>query len=301
MDDGETPTDELLARALAKSAASPPRREWDTEGQWRRLRARIAADEAMDGRVVRRPDAGNASRRRWLVAAAVAVVAIGGFVTARHAAAPSVLTVSTTTGQRRSLQLDDGTRVTLGPASSLRVTLSRRARRVELTGLAQFRVTHDGTRPFVVRARETETSDLGTVFTVRAFPDDEAVLVGVTEGRVSLHARGDSLALTAGQSGRADTAGVHRTPLSASSLDGWAVGRLTFRDAPIAEVARDLSRWFGADVRVDERLTSRRVSGSYSSPELGSVLAAMARAAGARVDHAGGAYVLRPDRSGGAR
>ena len=301
MDEDDTPSDEQLARALARSAASPPRREWDTEGQWRRLRARIAADDVADGRVARRPHAGSTSHRRWLVAAAVVVIAIGGFVTARHAAAPSVLTASTSPGQRRSIQLDDGTRVTLGPASSLRVTLSRHARRAELTGLAQFRVTHDGARPFVVRARETETTDLGTVFTVRAFPDDGAVLVGVTEGRVSLRARGRSLALTAGQSGRADSAGVHRTQLAASSLDGWAAGRLTFRDTPIDEVARDLARWFGADVRVDERLVARRVSGSYSSPELGSVLAAMARAAGARVDHAGGAYELRPDTTGGAR
>jgi len=299
--DDETPTDEQLGRALANSAASPPRREWDTEGEWRRLRARIAADDVADGHGVRRAHAGRAPRRRLLVAAAIVVATVGGYVTARHATAPSVLTMSTTPGERRSLQLDDGTRVMLGPASSVRVTLSPHARRVELTGLAQFRVMHDDARPFVVRAREAETTDLGTVFTVRAFPDDEAVMVGVTEGRVSLRARGDSLALTAGESGRADAAGVDRTQLPASLLDEWTAGRLTFRDATVAEAARDLSRWFGADVRVDDRLVSRRISGSYSSPELGSVLAAMARTAGARVDRAGGAYVLRPDGSGGAR
>jgi transmembrane sensor len=301
MDDEQTPTDEQLSRALARSAASPPRRDWDTAGEWRRLRARIAADDAAGTHDTRRAHARYAPPRRWLAAAGLVVVAIGGVVTARRVAAPSVLTVATVAGQRRSLRLDDGTRVMVGPSSSLRVTLSRRERRVELTGLAQFRVAHDGARRFVVRAGEAETTDLGTVFTVRAFPDDDAVMVGVTEGHVSLRARGDSLVLAAGQSGRADSAGVRRTPLAASTLDAWATGQLVFRDATVAAVARDLARWFGADVRIDERLASRRVSGSYANPELGSVVAAMARAAGARVDRVGGAYVLRVDSSRGAR
>ena len=219
MDDGESPTDEQLARALATSAASPPRREWNTEGEWRRLRARIAADGADAPRAVPRTSEA-LPRRRWLAAAAILVAAVGGLVTSRLATAPSVLTVSTVAGQRRSLQLEDGTRVTLGPASTLRATLAARSRRVQLSGLARFEVTHDGARPFVVRAGESETTDLGTVFTVRAFSDDEAVIVGVTTGRVSLRVRGDSLALLPGESGRADTTGVRRAALSAALLDG---------------------------------------------------------------------------------
>ncbi|HKH93237.1 MAG TPA: FecR domain-containing protein [Gemmatimonadaceae bacterium] len=301
MQDDEIPTDEQLERALASSDAPPTRREWNTEAEWRRLRARIAADDQASTDDVPRHRLRLAPWRRWLTAAAVVVAAGGGVWTARRVAAPSALTVSTGRGERRSIQLDDGTRVTIGPSSSVRVTLSRRARRAELSGLAQFSVTHDGSRPFVVRAGETEATDLGTVFTIRAFPDDSTVTVGVTEGRVSLRARDDSLALAAGQSGRAGPSGVARVELPASRLAEWAAGRLSFHDAPIGEVALELSRWFDVDVRVDRRLASRRVSGSYANPSLSGLLATMARATGARVDRDGDAFVLRPDTTAGAR
>ena len=295
MKDDETPTDEQLERALASGDAPPRRREWNTEGEWRRLRARIAADDEAGTVDVRRHEAPPAPWKRWLTAAAIIVAAAGGVWTARHATAPSALTVSTGRGERRSLRLDDGTQVTVGPSSSVRVTLSRRARRVELSGLAQFSVTHDASRPFVVRAGESETTDIGTVFTIRAFPEDSSITVGVTEGRVSLRVHDVSLALAAGQSARAGASGVVRVELPASQLAEWATGRLSFHDAPIGDVARELSRWFDADVRVDEQLASRRVSGSYANPSLSAVLAAMGRATGARVDRDGVAWVLRAD------
>ena len=46
MQGDETPTDDQLERALSSSDAPPIRREWNTAGEWRRLRTRIAADEA---------------------------------------------------------------------------------------------------------------------------------------------------------------------------------------------------------------------------------------------------------------
>src|SRR5215207_10043128 len=188
MQNDEIPTDEQLERALASSDA-PTRREWNTEGEWRRLCARIAADDEAGTHDVRRQRPVATPWKRWLAAAAVAVATVGGVWTTRRATAPSTLVASTGRGERRSIQLEDGTRVTIGPSSSVRVMLSKRARRVELSGLAQFTVTHEASRPFVVRAGESETTDLGTVFTVRAFPEDSSTTVGVTEGGVSLRLR----------------------------------------------------------------------------------------------------------------
>ena len=301
MRDDETPTDDQIARALAQDAGVPARHAWDTAGEWQRLRARIAADVPSSAHAAPPVRATSRTPRRWLAAAAIVAAAAGTLTMVHRADAPRALTVSTARGERRSVQLDDGSGVVLGPSSSLRFTASRGARHAELRGVAQFRVTHDGSRPFQVRVADASVTDLGTVFTVRAFPDDSAVVVGVTEGRVSLRVGRDSLALSAGESGRATALAVRRIEQPASELDGWATGRLAFHDATIADVARDLSRWFDAEVRVDDRLASKRVSGSYASPELPAVLAAIARAARARVDHADGAFVLRPDSSPGAR
>src|SRR5215218_6892515 len=105
MQDDEIPTNEQLERAHASSDAPPTRREWNTEGEWRRLRARIAADDQAGTVDVRRHPSVGAPWRGWLTAAAVVVATAGGVWTARRATAPSELTVSTGRGERRSLQL----------------------------------------------------------------------------------------------------------------------------------------------------------------------------------------------------
>jgi transmembrane sensor len=210
--------------------------------------------------------------------------------------------VATTRGQRLAVRLDDGTRVALGPASTLRYAIGSTARRVELSGLAQFRVTHDPARPFTVRAANAVATDLGTTFTVRAFAEESSVVVAVTEGRVSLQARAASLSLAAGQVGIAGRGGVVRSDLAAARLSEWTEGRLSFTDATLGDVARELSRWFDADVRVDDaRLAARRVSADYANPTLSVALTAIARATGARVDRMSGTFVLRPASTSGAR
>jgi transmembrane sensor len=94
-------------------------------------------------------------------------------------------------GERLRLTLADSSSITLGPASTLRYSIQKTARRVELTGLASFTVTHDPNRPFIVRAGNAEATDLGTAFVVRAYSNDSTVEVAVSSGRVQLAARGD--------------------------------------------------------------------------------------------------------------
>src|SRR5689334_10601164 len=173
MRDDEEPIDEdLLRRALAPDVPTGSRRAWDTEGAWRALRDRITAEQSAEP-VTQRNGKGWTRRQvvRWL-AAAVLVVAVGGLWYSRASNAPQYRIATTTRGQRATLRLDDGTQVILGPASTVRYDVTSRARRVELTGLAQFRVVHDASRPFVVRAGRAEVTDVGTEFTVRAFDDE---------------------------------------------------------------------------------------------------------------------------------
>jgi ferric-dicitrate binding protein FerR (iron transport regulator) len=184
--------------------------------------------------------------------------------------------------------------VTLGPASSLRYSIRSGERDAELTGLARFEVRHDPHRPFRIRAGGAETVDLGTTFAVRAYPGEQAVLVAVSDGSVSLRAGGADVVLSAGQVGRADSDGVVRTALTTEPYMEWAEGRLAFTNAALEDVARELSRWFGADVRSDPSLSGRRISATYDHPTLSAALSAIARATGARVTRSSDAFVLVP-------
>jgi len=296
-DDEEPLNEDLLRRALAPDVPTGgrSRRAWDTEGQWRALRDRIAAEpsDAPPVELHRRRRAGR-QMLRWLATAAALVAAVGGIWYARIASAPHYRTASTTRGQRATLRLDDGTQVILGPASTLRYEVTSRVRRVELSGLAQFRVVHDASHPFVVRAGRVEATDVGTEFTVRAFADEDAVTLAVTEGEIALRAADHRLSLTAGQVGRVDAAGVARLTGAPSDYAQWVGGQLAFQSASLSDVARELSRWFDADVRVDARVAQRRVSATYASPTLDGVLSAITRATGSRVERTSAGYLLVP-------
>src|SRR4051812_581595 len=146
-DDEEPLNEDLLRRALAPDTPAGSRRSWDTDGQWRALRDRIAAEPSDEPPIpLHRRSWTGRQALRWLATAAALTLAVGGTWYSRVSSAPHYRTASTARGQRATLRLDDGTQVILGPASTLRYDVTSRARRVELSGLAQFHVVHDAAR-----------------------------------------------------------------------------------------------------------------------------------------------------------
>lgn len=259
----------------------PNRRSWHTDAQWRALSDRIAVAESR--------------RRRWRGAGAVMAAAASMLLIARVSgwsvggeAAASWHTEFTRLAERREVVLADGTRIALAPATTLRYLLSDTARTIELTGMAQFTVTHNAQRPFRVHAGQATAEDIGTVFTVRAYADDPSVRVAVREGEVALAGAtrdrvttARPLALRAGRAGSVSVDGTITadTTVSAMRIEDWTSGTLSFRDASLNEVARELHRWFGVEVEVGALPSSTvRISASYPAPELAAVLDAITTA-----------------------
>ena len=101
--------------------------------------------------------------------------------------------IATTRGQQATLDLADGTRVTLAADSKLRIppsfgragTDGVRRRDVELQG-ELFDVVHNTTRPFVVHTTTAVTKDVGTSFVISAYPEAHMTEVVVVSGSVGL-------------------------------------------------------------------------------------------------------------------
>ncbi|HWZ59519.1 MAG TPA: FecR domain-containing protein [Gemmatimonadaceae bacterium] len=200
------------------------------------------------------------------VIAAALIVALGGRLTLRPsktAQAPRV--IETVAGQRAQVQLSDGTKVTLGPASRIEVpaTFGDATRTVAMVGEVLFDVTHDVAHPFVVEAGNTRTEDLGTRFDVRAYPSDTLVRVVVDVGRVAVHAiaaapRAAGVAtppiaiLSAGELATVDRLGTGNVQHTVDPDEylGWSDGCLVFRQASLSAVATEIARWYGVTVRV---------------------------------------------------
>lgn len=186
-------------------------------------------------------------------------------------------------GERRTIPLPDGTEVVLGAASTLTVAEGYRAtgdgpREVTLKGEGFFRVTHDERRPFRVSAGATVVEDLGTEFAVRAYVGDPEVRVAVASGSVAVR-RGttpqpDAVLAPSDVAIVRDTGSITLARgVDISRYTAFTDGRLVFTDAPLADVARELTRWYGIEVRVtDEALLDRHLTAAFEAESLDEVL-----------------------------
>jgi transmembrane sensor len=160
------------------------------------------------------------------------------------------ITYTTTIGQQATINLTDGSRVTLAPDSRLEVARDFGAHRaISLRGEAYFHVVPNRV-PFVVRTGAVTTRVLGTTFDVRAYKDDRTVQVTVVDGRVVTVLRNDARILTARMVAHVSDSAVtvarvdDTTPFTA-----WLDGRLTFQGAPAGEVLAAVTRWYGVTFR----------------------------------------------------
>ncbi len=274
-----------------------------------------------------------AARPQSLVAAIVVVVlgvglAIGSLRHHASVASPG-RTYATAARQRLSVMLVDGTRLTLAPASKVRVAADygqgTAGRELELEGEAYFAVAHDAAHPFVVRAHGAVARDVGTAFDVRAFPEDAGARIAVAEGAVAVTVAGgcpaglrsrpaprDGNATSAWASSRgsdgepcgaearagdvATVAGASvavKHGMNVGGLTGWTGGKLVFVDEPVADVVRDLSRWYGVRIEVGDAVVGRRpFSSTLDGESVTEALDALCVSVLARRQQRGDGFVL---------
>jgi transmembrane sensor len=306
---------QTLDSLASELAAGSHESEWNVDAAWSRLRSKLDSgatpSSVVAGRHSRQPVTPLRNLGRWVAAAAVLVAAAGTiWWTARARGGQSVAAtlaneVSTPNGTRHTLTLGDGTRVTLNAASRLRwgTNFGARDRDVWLDGEAYFVVAHDASRPFRVHARNAIAHDLGTRFTVRAYPELPELEVVVAEGSVSLrHDRplpGDSAVLSAGQLGRigAEGAPTVEANVRMDRWTAWTNGSLVLEDVTLGNALPQIARWYDAVITVaDSGLARKRVTARFHDETLPQMLDALALALGARWERNGRTITLAPVR-----
>lgn len=154
--------------------------------------------------------------------------------------------------------LPDGTEVTLNSASSLRYsgTFDGQPREVYLSGEGYFKVAKDKARPFAVRlASSACVKVLGTSFNVKAYAEDDDIAVCLDEGKVDFEVSGrpvyamcPGMELVYHKKVRRCMVGFYESDCPHTL---WMRQILRFRNTPLYDVAKVLSRRFGVDFRFD--------------------------------------------------
>lgn len=208
-----------------------------------------------------------------------------------------VVVYRTQRGEQRRITVEDGSVITLGPLSEVR--LPRIGRTAELVrGEAYFSIVHDTAHQFQVVARSGVIRDIGTVFNITLQADQ--VLVTVAEGSIAVamdkaSGRGAAVRVERNQQ-VAYTDHVGRVAaVDATMATEWTHGRLAYIERPLADVAADLSRFSKIDVTIsDPSVGSLRYTGIISVDAIDQWVTSLAKVYPVQGERIGTSLVLRP-------
>jgi len=308
---------ELRALVAAMGAAGRPsgaeRRDWDVRSAWQRLRRRMSGPPLH--LLSSSPPPVRVPVSRMLAAAALLILVAAGslLVYGRWRTAASELRAfATRRSQTAVLELPDGSRLMLGPASRLRlpanggVFRASGTRDVYLEGEAYLEVKHDAARPFRVHTAAGVVEDIGTEFLVSAYPDAPGMRVVVATGMVALYrpppptagaARRPLVTLAHGDVAQVVASGVATVThdVDVTSYIAWTQGDLGFDGTRLGDVVPALERWYDVAIRLtDSSLAERRLTATFRRESLSQVLELLALSLNVRVQRAGRTVVLAP-------
>jgi transmembrane sensor len=229
------------------------------------------------------------SRRRFLIAAGLVSVSLGG--AGMWWIEQGDRTYVSKLGQIRRVNLSDGSHMVLNTASEATVRFDKKRREIELaTGEGLFQVAKDPARPFVVHAGSVSVRAVGTVFAVRTV--DQRVDVTVTEGVVELF---DNSVSGSGVIHRV-TANEHATVMDTRQVQvqgihhdeaerqlAWRDGMVDFAGERLIDAVGEINRHNHRHIVVDDpALASRPVVGLFRANDPSGFSETVATALGAR-------------------
>ncbi|KRA59555.1 iron dicitrate transport regulator FecR [Caulobacter sp. Root655] len=247
----------------------------------------------------------------WTALAASLVVAVAAGV-AWRASLPDVY--RTTEGERRIVELADGSRASLDSATVLKVKYESGRRRLWLdSGRAKFSVAKDPLRPFSVAAGDKLVVATGTVFSVERLTGQMRVVL--YEGHV---------AVLDDRTGRSETPVPIRigavpaeklltpdhelvtstssdatvvSPTDPARARSWENGQLVFQDEPMDLAVERVNRYARDKLRIGDPGVGRlRISGVFTSGDTGAFVDGVTAVLPVHAVAANGVTVLKIDR-----
>lgn len=213
-----------------------------------------------------------------------------------------VIVYSSKRGVKNKLVLPDGTKVWLNADSKL--TLSKlfgnsATREVNLSGEAYFEVAHDKKHPFIISANAIKVKVLGTVFNLKAYPEDKDTETTLIQGSVEVSIDGQSSSRITLKPG--EKLKVHNDKITSTNTlkeiakpttlltktsvpiennkateSLWTEDKLVFDGEPFENVAAELGRWYNKNIIIeDEGLKYASFTATFENKSLTQVLTAL--------------------------
>jgi len=218
-------------------------------------------------------------QRRQVLKLMLTVAGAGylGWNIRQHTALKNVMAdYRTPVGQRRHVELADGSQIELNTDTAIDVVFDNQQRLIRLRDgeiLVRTGKLADA-RPFYVETQEGRIQALGTRFSVRQLKN--TTRVGVLEDQVRImptSASGVTPLLSAGQGAEFSSQAVSSQRTYAQSAAAWVDGQLIVLNEPLSNVIKELARYRPGVMQCDEQVAKLRVSGAFRLDATDAVLA----------------------------
>ncbi len=192
-------------------------------------------------------------------------------------------------GEKRALQLTDGSKIILNADSRLRYPQRHAGDELQvwLEGEAYFDIIHKtgaDRRQFTVHTKDGDVRVLGTKFNVNTRKKQTEVVLEDGEVEIektdSSQSKSISHIMKPGEMVRFDS---HRNRIDVKTINpslytSWTEDQLVFERTPLYEIANDIETIYGLEVRIaSSELGEMLVSGSVSNDNLPVLLASLSR------------------------
>lgn len=267
--------------------------------------------------------AANSKRRllKWYRAvAAILILAVSGYFIfsgtlkkddEKGKLAKQTNEVSTRPGSKSRVQLPDGTVVMLNAGSKLTYNkeYGKELREVSLTGEGFFDVVKMKDKPFIIHTSSINIKVLGTVFNVKAYPEDKKTETSLLRGSIEVTIKNrpndkiilspseklvveNGLVIDKDKLTSADKIVIPKEAVSGSLMSvnklqyalldsavaetEWINNRLVFNDETFEELAVRMERWYDVSITIkDERLKGKRLTGNFEKENIDQALEAL--------------------------
>jgi ferric-dicitrate binding protein FerR (iron transport regulator) len=248
---------------------------------------------------------------RWTYYAAASVIMIAGalyfFTKSPELKSiakklPESNEISTRMGSKSQVKLPDGSVVWLNGGSKLEYAkeYGKTLREVTLIGEGYFDVVKNKDIPFIINTRSIRIKVLGTIFNVKAYPEDKQTETSLIKGKIEVTIKNrpdDKIILSPNEkliveNELIETASKQKSieliptvsinklkfisPDSTIAENQWVENKLVFRDQTFEELAKMMERWYNVKLEIQSQaLKSTRMNGNFEKETIDQAIEAL--------------------------
>lgn len=204
---------------------------------------------------------------RYLAIAASLIILVGSLLIFQNNVS-SVQTVNTSIGERKTINLPDGSIVKLNNDSEVQYSANfdQEERNIYLTGQAFFEVKKNNF-PFVVHTQNARVEVLGTRFDVNSRGEQTKVIVKSGQVRLAINENDDGILLHKNEMSAILQNDKPREiiKIDAEHALGWLNDIFVFDKTPLIEITQELERYYGIKIKIDDSIRNLELTGEFSN------------------------------------